>query len=179
MYVYICIYIYIYICIYMFIHIYIYTYIYISFLITNYHHSISFSPQFLNLTVGSCTTAPHKLVCEVIIIIIIVINIYICMYIHIYVYIYIYKHIYMYICIYIYIYISFLSSLPSLILTVGSCTTAPHKLVCEAIFESVGVIYEVPEKMMDGITGLSGSGPACKISHIGKRSLLEISRFRH
>jgi pyrroline-5-carboxylate reductase len=42
----------------------------------------------------------------------------------------------------------------------GSCTTIPHKVICEAIFKSVGVIYEVPEKMMDGITGLSGSGPA-------------------
>ena len=43
----------------------------------------------------------------------------------------------------------------------GSKSDAHDKAICSAIFKSVGTICEVPEKLMDGVTGLSGSGPAC------------------
>mmetsp|Transcript_18324 Transcript_18324/g.19092 ORF Transcript_18324/g.19092 Transcript_18324/m.19092 type:complete len:285 (+) Transcript_18324:11-865(+) len=42
----------------------------------------------------------------------------------------------------------------------GSKSTEEDKLICNAIFNSVGTISEVPEKLMDAVTGLSGSGPA-------------------
>jgi pyrroline-5-carboxylate reductase len=44
----------------------------------------------------------------------------------------------------------------------GTKTTAEDKTICAAIFGSVGTISEVPEKLMDAVTGLSGSGPACE-----------------
>jgi pyrroline-5-carboxylate reductase len=43
----------------------------------------------------------------------------------------------------------------------GSKSGEDDKKSCEAIFNSVGTISEVPEKLMDAVTGLSGSGPAC------------------
>ena len=42
----------------------------------------------------------------------------------------------------------------------GSYASPSQKATCEAIFNAVGVIQEVPEKLMDAVTGLSGSGPA-------------------
>lgn len=45
---------------------------------------------------------------------------------------------------------------------VGSKTTREDKNVCEAIFTAVGTCSEVQEKLMDAVTGLSGSGPACE-----------------
>ena len=42
----------------------------------------------------------------------------------------------------------------------NSRTTKQDKEICEKIFSSVGTICEVDEKLMDAVTGLSGSGPA-------------------
>ena len=67
--------------------------------------------------------------------------------------------------------VSFIRVMPNTPCCVGQCAAAyspgfyatpEHKLACEAIFKSVGIISQVPEHLMDGITGLSGSGPACK-----------------
>ena len=44
----------------------------------------------------------------------------------------------------------------------GSKTTAEDKAVCQQLFDAVGTCSEVDEKLMDAVTGLSGSGPACK-----------------
>lgn len=44
----------------------------------------------------------------------------------------------------------------------GSRTSEEDKRICHAIFNSVGTISEVSEKLMDAVTGLSGSGPACE-----------------
>lgn len=44
----------------------------------------------------------------------------------------------------------------------GEHATSSDRDFCEAIFKSVGTISQVPESLMDGVTGLSGSGPACK-----------------
>lgn len=38
--------------------------------------------------------------------------------------------------------------------------TADHLSIAQAIFSAIGEIVEVPETLMDGVTGLSGSGPA-------------------
>lgn len=42
----------------------------------------------------------------------------------------------------------------------NSKTSKQDKDICEKIFRSVGTICEVDEKLMDAVTGLSGSGPA-------------------
>lgn len=66
---------------------------------------------------------------------------------------------------------SFIRVMPNTPCSVGQCAAAytlgafaspTDKDICEAIFKSVGTISQVPEPMMDGVTGLSGSGPACK-----------------
>jgi len=60
--------------------------------------------------------------------------------------------------------------MPNTPATVGASTTAiaPGKLVQPAdlelvkrIFQAVGEVVEVPESMLDAVTGLSGSGPGC------------------
>lgn len=42
----------------------------------------------------------------------------------------------------------------------GSNATAEDVLLTRTIFETVGIAVEVEEKLMDAVTGLSGSGPA-------------------
>jgi len=42
----------------------------------------------------------------------------------------------------------------------GSKSSKEDKDICAAIFKSVGTVCEVQEKLMDAVTGLSGSGPA-------------------
>jgi len=42
----------------------------------------------------------------------------------------------------------------------GSCAKANDVKLTRAIFNSVGISVEVEEKLMDAVTGLSGSGPA-------------------
>lgn len=44
----------------------------------------------------------------------------------------------------------------------GQYASSIDRESCEAIFKSVGTVSSVPESLMDGVTGLSGSGPACK-----------------
>jgi pyrroline-5-carboxylate reductase len=44
----------------------------------------------------------------------------------------------------------------------GTKTTEEDKAICMALMKAVGTISEVPEKLMDAVTGLSGSGPACE-----------------
>ena len=41
----------------------------------------------------------------------------------------------------------------------GQHTTSEHMRVARQLFEAVGEVVEVPESMMDAITGVSGSGP--------------------
>ena len=90
--------------------------------------------------------------------------------------------------------VSFIRVMPNTPCCVGQCAAAyspgfyatpKHKLACEAIFKSVGIISQVPEYMMDGVTGLSGSGPACKnhkfdsnkmIIHYGPSYVSDISK---
>ncbi|MGH7164155.1 MAG: pyrroline-5-carboxylate reductase [Nitrospiraceae bacterium] len=45
-------------------------------------------------------------------------------------------------------------------LTLGAGVTADEARMARAIFESVGKVVEVEERLMDAATGLSGSGPA-------------------
>ncbi len=45
-------------------------------------------------------------------------------------------------------------------LALGVGVTADEARVARAIFESVGKVVEVEERLMDAVTGLSGSGPA-------------------
>jgi pyrroline-5-carboxylate reductase len=42
----------------------------------------------------------------------------------------------------------------------GQSVNADHKALAEQIFQAVGEVVEVPESLMDAVTGLSGSGPA-------------------
>jgi len=44
--------------------------------------------------------------------------------------------------------------------SVGQHTTAGDLAIAEAILGSVGTSFRLPEKMLDAVTGLSGSGPA-------------------
>jgi pyrroline-5-carboxylate reductase len=49
----------------------------------------------------------------------------------------------------------------------SSKTTEEDKAIFTSLFTSVGIVTEVPEKIMDAATGLSGSGPACEwTSHL-------------
>jgi len=41
----------------------------------------------------------------------------------------------------------------------GQHTTAEHMTTARQLFEAVGEVVEVPESMMDAVTGVSGSGP--------------------
>lgn len=45
-------------------------------------------------------------------------------------------------------------------ISLGAYTYASHKQVAEKIFAAVGEVVEVPETLMNAVTGLSGSGPA-------------------
>lgn len=42
----------------------------------------------------------------------------------------------------------------------GSCATSADLEMTQAILNAVGISFEVEEKLMDAVTGLSGSGPA-------------------
>ena len=42
----------------------------------------------------------------------------------------------------------------------GAHAEAGHAALAREVFEAVGVVEEVPEHLMDAVTGLSGSGPA-------------------
>lgn len=45
-------------------------------------------------------------------------------------------------------------------ITSGAYTHAEHQQLAQQIFSAVGEVVEVPESLMDAVTGLSGSGPA-------------------
>lgn len=42
----------------------------------------------------------------------------------------------------------------------GKAANAEHIQAAKKIFDAVGISYEVPEKLLNAVTGLSGSGPA-------------------
>src|SRR5438093_2831275 len=42
----------------------------------------------------------------------------------------------------------------------GTAATAADERLVQQLFEAVGVAYRLPEKLLDAVTGLSGSGPA-------------------
>lgn len=42
----------------------------------------------------------------------------------------------------------------------GSSATDEHVAIAKRVFDAVGLSYEVPEKLLNAVTGLSGSGPA-------------------
>ena len=45
-------------------------------------------------------------------------------------------------------------------ISLGSHTRENHQKIAQQMFAAVGEVVEVPEKLMDAVTGLSGSGPA-------------------
>ncbi|MGE5591244.1 MAG: pyrroline-5-carboxylate reductase [Bacillota bacterium] len=45
-------------------------------------------------------------------------------------------------------------------ISAGPGATAESMALCRAVLEAVGQVVEVPESMLDAVTGLSGSGPA-------------------
>jgi pyrroline-5-carboxylate reductase len=45
-------------------------------------------------------------------------------------------------------------------IALGSCTESIHLQRAQTLFQAVGEVVEVPESLMDAVTGLSGSGPA-------------------
>jgi pyrroline-5-carboxylate reductase len=45
-------------------------------------------------------------------------------------------------------------------IALGANTNDNHKQTAEKLFKAVGEVVEVPETLMDAVTGLSGSGPA-------------------
>lgn len=44
-------------------------------------------------------------------------------------------------------------------ISAGAHATADHMATARAVFESVGIVEEVPEDLLDAVTGLSGTGP--------------------
>lgn len=42
----------------------------------------------------------------------------------------------------------------------GTHATETHRHIAHAIFSAVGIVVDVPEKLLDAVTALSGSGPA-------------------
>jgi pyrroline-5-carboxylate reductase len=45
-------------------------------------------------------------------------------------------------------------------LTAGPSATADDELLVERLFHAIGIAHRLPERMLDAVTGLSGSGPA-------------------
>jgi len=45
-------------------------------------------------------------------------------------------------------------------IALGTHATETHQQIAHAIFRAVGLVVDVPEKLMDAVTALSGSGPA-------------------
>lgn len=45
-------------------------------------------------------------------------------------------------------------------LSLGTYATEDHLRLAQTLFASVGITVEVPERLLDAVTGLSGSGPA-------------------
>lgn len=45
-------------------------------------------------------------------------------------------------------------------ISLGTSTNDSHKQIAQKLFSAVGEVVEVPETLMDAVTGLSGSGPA-------------------
>jgi pyrroline-5-carboxylate reductase len=45
-------------------------------------------------------------------------------------------------------------------IALGKHASEPHRQIAHAIFRAVGLVVDVPEKLLDAVTALSGSGPA-------------------